>query len=88
MTDRSHGGFSQEAEAAAAELLGYASALARERGISPFVIPEILLLAAIEGAARIDGTAEGTIDWIRNVAARLGDPEDVDHTDVTINRAS
>lgn len=88
MTDRLHHGFSHEAEAAAAELLGYASALARERGISAFVIPEILLLAAIEAAARIDGTAEGTIDWIRNVAARLGDPDDIDHSDVTINRAS
>lgn len=71
MTERDRAGFPAGAEEAAAELVDVATALAWARGISPYAVPEILLLAAIEAAAQIDGTAEGTVEWIRNVAARL-----------------
>lgn len=71
MTETPVAAFSAEAEAAAADLIDHASDLARARNISPFELPEILLLAAIEAAARIDGTAEGTLEWLENVVDRL-----------------
>lgn len=61
--------------AAAAELVARARRLAQERQLSPFVMPEVLLLAAVEMAAQIDGTAEGTVEWIQNVASRLQTPD-------------
>ena len=64
-----------DAEAAAGRLIDEARRIARSGPLSPFVMPEVLLLAAIELAAQIDGTADGTIDWIRNVAARLDHPD-------------
>lgn len=70
--------FSADAEATAADLIDHASDLARARNISPFEIPEILLLAAVEAAARIDGTAEGTIEWLQNVVDRLSQAETAD----------
>lgn len=60
---------------AAAELVANARRLARERQLSPFVMPEVLLLAAVEMAAQIDGTAEGTVEWIQNVAHRIQIPD-------------
>jgi predicted DNA-binding protein (UPF0278 family) len=60
-----------EVEAAAHALIEQARSIARETSLSPFEMPEVLLLAAVEMAAQIDGTAEGTIEWIQNVAARL-----------------
>lgn len=35
------------------------------------MLPEMLLLAAIEMTAILDGTADGTLDWIEDVARRL-----------------
>lgn len=61
--------------AAADQLVSTARRLAEEHGLSPFVMPEVLLLAAVEMAAQIDGTAEGTIEWIQNVARRLQIPD-------------
>lgn len=80
--------FSPEAEEAAFDLVDVAMALARTRGISPYVVPEILLLAALDAAARIDGTAEGTVDWIRNVAARLDDAAGAGRPDAPVSPAS
>lgn len=88
MTETGRDGFADEAEAAASDLVDLAAEIAETRGISPYVVPEILLLAAIEAAARIDGTAEGTIDWIRNVAARLGEGADEHRPGAPISRAS
>lgn len=56
---------------AAEEMIDFAYGLARDRNISPFELPELMLLAAIQMAARIDGTAEGTIQWIQTIAGRL-----------------
>lgn len=39
--------------------------------ISPFALPEVMLLASIELAAAIDGTPEGTLEWLENVLQRL-----------------
>lgn len=61
----------RELDAATQELVLLATALARRRNISDFVLPEMLLLGAIETAAKIDGTAEGTIDWLETVVTRL-----------------
>lgn len=88
MADAGRGAFTAEAEAAAADLVEAAMALARTRGISPYVVPEILLLAALDAAARIDGTAEGTVDWIRNVAARLDDAAGAGRPDAPVSPAS
>jgi hypothetical protein len=57
----------------AEELVDFAQRLARERGHSPFEMPELMLLAALQMAARIDGTAEGTREWIQAIARRLSD---------------
>lgn len=60
-----------ELDSATRELVDLATGLARRRNIAMRGVPELLLLAAIETAAQIDGTANGTIEWLEQVAARL-----------------
>lgn len=42
-----------------------------DHGLTIFELPEALLLAALNLAATIDGTRDGTLDWLETVVARL-----------------
>jgi hypothetical protein len=60
-----------ELEEGARELVKFALRHREDTGLPVAMLPEMLLLAAIELAAILDGTADGTIDWIEDVAGRL-----------------
>lgn len=56
---------------AARDLARLALKYQQSSDVSVFALPEVMLLAAIELAASIDGTPEGTLDWLSNVLDRL-----------------
>jgi len=56
---------------AARDLARLALDYQQDSDLSVFALPEVMLLAAIELAASIDGTPEGTLDWLANVLERL-----------------
>lgn len=60
-------------DAAARDLARLALDYQQTSDLSVFALPEIMLLASIELAASIDGTPEGTLDWLSNVLERLRD---------------
>jgi hypothetical protein len=58
-------------DTAARDLARLALDYQQNSDLSVFALPEVMLLAAIELAASIDGTPEGTLDWLANVLDRL-----------------
>jgi len=58
-------------DCAARDLARLALDYREKNQISPFALPEVMLLASIELAAAIDGTPEGTLEWLENVLRRL-----------------
>ena len=56
---------------AARDLARLALNYQQDSDLSVFALPEVMLLAAIELAASIDGTPEGTLDWLATVLERL-----------------
>lgn len=65
------GARADELEEGARALVMYALRHREHTGLSLAMLPEMLLLAAIEMTVVLDGTADGTIDWIEDVARRL-----------------
>ncbi len=65
-----------ELEDGARELVRFALRHRERTNLPVAMLPEMILLAAIELAAILDGTPDGTIDWIEDVAARLRQRDD------------
>jgi hypothetical protein len=57
--------------ATARALIAYLDELQAERTLDVRLLPEALLLAAVELAGRMGDDAEGIADWLGSIAARV-----------------
>ena len=63
----------QEIEAFAERVIGFVADAVLEGAIAGGLVPEALMLAAVEVAASQDGNAERVAEWLTRIAGRIRD---------------